>query len=171
MKLEQGNYNCEIIDHELTTSKNGNPQIVWKLRILERVHADGTLEAVLGEEHRRAWWGLTDKSIGWVSKCLAHLGFGGELQQLDRNDENHVDMTGTIRQWYNSGGDSEYGDWGLQAPRESRAPQAIDDDTKRQIGVLFGAELKAAQEKAGITATTATAAQDSPATDDDGAPF
>jgi hypothetical protein len=153
MKLDQGNYNCEIVEHQLTTSpKSGIAQIAWRLKVIERVHADDSLEPVEGEELRRAWWGLTDKSIGWVSRCLTHLGFGGELDQLDPNDENWIDMTGTVRTWYNKGGDSDYGEWSLVTPRAAATPSVIDADKKRELGILFGPELKAAQEKAGLTA-------------------
>lgn len=145
-----GKFECEIVSHyiEPQGTRKG-PQIVLKFKVLNKLNADGTRDAVEGEVIRTKWMTITDKTAERYAADLAHLGFEGHPSQLDPSaGDDFLDLTGTIGTFFSrkstfEGNERE--DWDVDRPKVAKSPQPLDPASRAEMDVLFGESFKKAQ--------------------------
>ncbi len=147
----EGRYRCEVTQQAMTKARTGTPQFVVKVQPIGLYTGPQDMDAINNGFERSVFMPITEKSMPYVAKKLAALGFsGGSLRRLDPANEGFEDLRGAAVDCIcKHEPDRETGEprerWDIAWERESSDisgdPLAAGD--YRALDALFGAAVKA----------------------------
>lgn len=148
---DAGRYRCEVTQQAMTKARTGTPQFVVKIQPVGLYTGPQDMAAIDNGFERTVYMAITEKSMPYVAKKLAALGFsGGSLRKLDPATEGFEDLRGTpVDCICKHEPDRETGEprerWDIAWQNESSGiegdPLAAGD--YRALDALFGAATKA----------------------------
>lgn len=148
---DAGRYRCEVTQQAMTKARTGTPQFVVKVEPVFRYEGPTDMERIEKGFERTIFLAITEKSMPYLAKKLAALGFsGGSLRKLDPSTEGFEDFRGTAVDCIcrhendrDTGEPRERWDiaWEREASDISGDPLAAGD--YRALDALFGAAVKA----------------------------
>ncbi len=92
---DPGRYRCEVRQQGMAKASTGTPQFVVVVQPQGIYTGPNEMAGLEKNYDRTVYMALTEKSMPYVAKKLAALGFaGGSLRMLDPNTPGYEDMTG-----------------------------------------------------------------------------
>lgn len=89
----EGRYRCKVIEQGLGEAKTGTPQFVLRVKVLETENG----EPVKTQYERTSFQAITDRTMPYVAKKLAALGFNeNSLRYLDPAVDGYQDFVGQM---------------------------------------------------------------------------
>lgn len=167
---QPGRYRAEIINQALGEAGTGNPQIVWRIKVLET----DTGEQVPAQYERTIYRTITEKSMPYILEDLQTLGYEHEsFRMLDPAQPGFQDFRGQIITVFcqhelaqDGNGDREK--WGI-ANANAFEVKPIESAKLRQLDSMFGKHLKGLGK--GATAPRSSPVAAGVAVDNDDVPF
>jgi hypothetical protein len=144
-----GLYVGEFVSQAIGKAKTGNPQIVFRVKILGTPEVDDTFTPCTQQYERTIYMTLTAGTAAFVSEALERIGFTGtSFSTLDPSSPEHQSFRGQqVNLWckHETGQDGQVREkWSISKPPSSTQLDVVALSPKelRQLDALFGAALK-----------------------------
>lgn len=157
---EQGNYACQITAQAVTETKNGNPQLVLRFKVLGPSLGNGEYEPASPAYERTFYRVITDKTVEYVVEDLKALGYQHQsFRFLDPKTPGFQDFSGKVLEMYCKHEPDDKGNvrekWMIARSSSGISDKPLEPKKLRELDNLFGKFLKAGAAKVAPPAAAA----------------